>query len=109
MTLDVFCPVRVHALRSPVLRVGPCRTHTAILTATPWVRPLFSRSESEAPPRPLRTEGATPRFPVDVVRQTYQPAGLKFHDDIIERVLLRPVSGALAVHRQAGQPSPFHL
>src|SRR6187401_645953 len=97
MTLDVFCPVPVHALRSPVLRAGPCRIHTAILTVTPWVRPLFSRSGSEAPLRPLRTEGATPRLPVDVVRRTNQPAGLKSHDDIIERVLLRPVSGALAV------------
>jgi hypothetical protein len=38
-----------------------------------------------------------------------KPAGLKSHDDIIKRVLLRPVSGALAVLRQAGQPSPSHL
>jgi hypothetical protein len=30
-------------------------------------------------------------------------------DDILERVLLRPVSGALAAFRQPGNPSPSHL
>jgi hypothetical protein len=48
------------------------------------MRPQFSRSESEAPPRHLRAEGATARFLSMSFAEQIKPAGPKSHDDIIE-------------------------
>src|SRR5262245_11467676 len=111
MTSDTFYPMLVHASRSPLSPVGPCQVHIAPTSAAALlVRLLFSRSESEAPPRHLRAEGATARFPIDVVRRN-KPSRRAPNPTTtsLNECCCVPFPARWRSLRQAGQPSPSHL